>query len=86
MRNISAFCLQRLALYFKDIPNSTDFYKGYFLHVIPVRIIVPCYKLGQESTQPKNVCEIAFVQTKGRGGTVNRMSDYAEAVVQESSL
>ena len=29
-------------LYFKAIPNSIDFYKGIFLHVIPVRIIVPC--------------------------------------------
>ena len=41
-RNISVFCLKRLALYFKAIPISIDFYKGIFLHVIPVRIIVPC--------------------------------------------
>ena len=44
-RNISAFCLKRLALYFKAIPISTDFYKGIFLHVIPVRIIGPCCML-----------------------------------------
>ena len=25
------------------MPNSIDFYKGIFLHVIPVRIIVPCF-------------------------------------------
>ena len=44
MRNISVFYLQRVALYLKAIPNATDFYKGIFLHVIPVRIIVPCSK------------------------------------------
>ena len=27
------------------MPNSIDFYKGIFLHVIPVRIIVPCFKV-----------------------------------------
>ena len=31
----------RVALYFKAILNSIDFYKEIFLHVIPVRIIVP---------------------------------------------
>ena len=41
MRNISVFCW--VALYFKAIPNSIDFYKGVFLHVIPVRIIVSGY-------------------------------------------
>ena len=29
------------ALYFKGMPNSIDFYERIFLHVIPVRIIVP---------------------------------------------
>ena len=48
---LSSFCpflqtksenlLQKRELYFKAMPNSTDFYKGIFLHVIPVRIIVP---------------------------------------------
>ena len=42
MRNISVFCLQRVALYFKAIQNSIDFYKGISLRVIPVCIIVPC--------------------------------------------
>ena len=32
-------------LYFKAMPNSVDFYKGIFLHVIPVCIIVPCLKV-----------------------------------------
>ena len=27
------------------MPNSTDFYKGIFLHVTPVRIIVPCLEI-----------------------------------------
>ena len=36
MRNISVFFF---ALYFKAMPNSKDFYKGIFFHVIPVRII-----------------------------------------------
>ena len=45
MRNISVFCLQRVALYFKTTPNSIDFYKGIFLHVIPVRIIVPWFNI-----------------------------------------
>ena len=40
-RNIFAFCLQRVALHFKGIPNSIYFYKRIFLHVIPARIIVP---------------------------------------------
>ena len=29
-------------LYFNAMPNSIDVYKGVFLHVIPVHIIVPC--------------------------------------------
>ena len=34
------FCLRRVALYFKAMPNSIDFYKGIFLDVIRVRIVV----------------------------------------------
>ena len=41
MRNSFAFCLQRVALYFKGMLNSIDFYKRILLHVIPVHIIVP---------------------------------------------
>ena len=40
-RIIPVFCLQRVALYFKAMPNSIDFYKGIFLLLIPVRFIVP---------------------------------------------
>ena len=29
-RNISVFCLQRVALYFKTMPNLINFYKGIF--------------------------------------------------------
>ena len=36
----SIFCLQRVTLYFKPMPNSTNFYKEFFLHVIPVGMIV----------------------------------------------
>ena len=39
-KNISVFCVQRVALYFKGIPNSIDFCKTIFLHVIPSRIVV----------------------------------------------
>ena len=40
-RYISAFCLERVALYFKAMPNSINFYKGIFIYIVPVRIIVP---------------------------------------------
>ena len=39
-RNTSVFCLKGVALYFKAMPNSIDFYKGIFLNGIPVRVIV----------------------------------------------
>ena len=42
-RNISVFCLQWTVLYFKAMPDSIDFYKGIFLYVIPVPIMVPCF-------------------------------------------
>ena len=45
--NISAFSLLRVALYCKGIPNSIDFYKKIFWHVIPVRIIVPWLELSE---------------------------------------
>ena len=38
------FVYMRVAIYFKGMPNSIDFYKRILLHVIPVRIIVPCYE------------------------------------------
>ena len=39
-RNISNFCLQRVALYFnlKGMPNQIDFYKSILLYVFPARI------------------------------------------------
>ena len=40
-KNSFAFRLQRVAVYFKSMPNSIDFYKRIFLHVILARIIVP---------------------------------------------
>ena len=39
-KNTSVFCLWRVALYFKAVPNSIDFYKEILLHVIPARIIL----------------------------------------------
>ena len=44
-RNISTFSVKRAALYFRTMPNSIDFYKATFLHVILIRIIVPCLTL-----------------------------------------
>ena len=35
-RIFSVFCLKRVTLNFKAMPNSMDFYKGIFLHVISV--------------------------------------------------
>ena len=56
-RNISVFCLQQVAVYFKATPNSTDFYKGIFLYVIPVRITVPCYK----SASSGNIAKASYL-------------------------
>ena len=39
-KNTSVFCLWRVALHFKAVPNSIDFYKEILLHVIPARIIL----------------------------------------------
>ena len=39
-RNVSVFCLERIALYFKGMPNSIDSCKKIFLQVILARIIV----------------------------------------------
>ena len=41
-RNSFAFCLERVARYFKGMPNSIEFYKRIFLHVIPACILVSC--------------------------------------------
>ena len=39
-KNISVFSSQLVALYFKDISDLIDLYKGTFSYVIPVRVIV----------------------------------------------
>ena len=39
-RSISFFHLQQVVLYFKDMPNLTNFYKGNLLHVILIHIKV----------------------------------------------
>lgn len=41
-RNISVFCLQHVAFYFKAIPNSLGFYKEVILQVISAYFIVTC--------------------------------------------
>ena len=46
-------------LYFKAMPNSIDFYKGIFLHIIPVQIIVPCPE--QDCHKRKDVCAAVLV-------------------------
>ena len=53
-RNNSVFCLQRVALFYKATPNSIDFHKGIFLHVIPARIIAPCFHLSPLLPYPTN--------------------------------
>ena len=40
-KNIWFLFIASVMLYFKAMSNSIDFYKGIFLHVIPVCIIVP---------------------------------------------
>ena len=45
-KNISVFSLKPFVLYFKAMPNSIDFYKGVFLHVILIRTIVPLFDVG----------------------------------------
>ena len=49
-RNIFDFCL--VALYFKAMPNSIDFYKIIFWHVIPVHIIVPWSEISHAFSNP----------------------------------
>ena len=63
-RNISVFCLWRVALYFKVMSNSTDFYKRIFLHVIPAPIIVPCMigHFSKSSWQLKTIYDNDFLK------------------------
>ena len=61
-----------------------DLVVGVWLRVCEILglLLFQVYKLSQENTQPENMCVIVFEKTKGRGGTVNRASVYAEAAVQ----
>ena len=43
-RYISVFFIASCALLQRHVEFNRLFYKGIFLHVIPVRIIVPCYR------------------------------------------
>ena len=47
------------------MPNSIDFYKGIFLHVIPVRIIVPCYStfIRVQYCQEEDHCYFLLLST-----------------------
>ena len=40
------------------------------------------YKLSQETTQPENICDIVFEETKGCGGIVNVTGVHVEAALQ----
>ena len=51
-----------------------------------ISVLFPIYKLYWENTQPENMCDVVFEKTKCCGGTVNRMSFYAEAAVWKGSL
>ena len=44
-------------------------------------LFFPVYTLSRENTLPEKMCDIVFEKTKVRGGTVNKMSVNAEAVV-----
>ena len=45
-------------------------------------LLLPVYKLSRENTHPENICDIDFEKAKDRGGTVNRISFYADAVIR----
>ena len=51
-----------------------------------ISLLFPAYKFTRESTQPENMYDIAFEKAKDCGGTVNRISDYAEAAVRSGSI
>ena len=54
--NKCRFSLQRISLYFKAMPNSIDFCKEIFLHVIPARIIVPWFHSGHTNNTVFLIC------------------------------
>ena len=61
-RNSFTFCLQRVLLYFKGMPNSIHFYKRIFLHVIPVRITVPCFHYQDHLDFAKHLINIYLLK------------------------
>ena len=53
-------------LYFKAMPNSIDFYKGIFLHVIAVRIIVSWCDIMKSYLQIKRARSFVFGVEKSK--------------------
>ena len=49
-------------------------------------LLFPVCKLDRANTQSESICDILLDKGKGSGGTVNRISDYAEAVVPWASI
>ena len=45
-------------------------------------LLFPVYNLNWENTQSEYMSDNVFEKAKGRGGTVNRTSLYAEAAVR----
>ena len=45
-------------------------------------LLFPAYNLNWKNSQPENMCDIVFEETKGHGGTVNKTSVYAAAAPQ----
>ena len=54
-RNNFAFCLKQVALYFKGMSKSIEFYNRIFLHVIPAHIIVPWRLQACHVTKMKSI-------------------------------
>ena len=49
-------------------------------------LLFPVFKLGWESTQLEDICDIVVCdKAKNRGGTVNKISVYAEVIVRWAS-
>ena len=72
------------------MPNSIDFYNGIILHVIPVRIIVPCYMWKNIRKQYKNNKLKLIVSTwddefqlPGRSYSVSDIQDYIEYIMKK---
>ena len=46
------------------MPNLMDFYKGVFLYVIPVRIIVPCFYIRTKLRLKNGVTTVYLLERK----------------------